>query len=72
MLAWVKGAEEGGEKSVAAVGESNKCISPDGSTSEEDHVFECSPELGLLCEICGIVGLEIENMWERDVSPIFI
>lgn len=60
---------ENGEKSAGAVGESNKCINPDGSTSGEDHVFEFSPDVGLVCENCGIVGLEIENMWERDVSP---
>ena len=69
LLAWVKVAEKGGEKSVGAVGESNECINPDGTTSEEDHVFEFNPEVRLVCEICGIVGSKVENMWERDVSP---
>ena len=56
MLAWVKVAEKGGEKSAGAVGESNKCINPHGSTSEEDHVFEFSPKVRLACEI---------YMWHR-------
>lgn len=47
--------------------EENKCYNQDGTKNDKEHIFDFRPEAGLVCQVCGLVGLEIENMWERDV-----
>jgi hypothetical protein len=45
-----------------------KCRNPDGSESDAKHVFLFDHESGLVCQVCGLLGLKIANMVERDVS----
>jgi hypothetical protein len=44
-----------------------KCRNPDGSESDAKHVFFFDHESGLVCQVCGLLGLKIANMVERDV-----
>lgn len=36
-----------------------------------EHTVTFNQEIGEVCEVCGFVVLEIENIWARDVRPSY-